>query len=176
MELSDKKYRRVARWLDGEPVELTDSERSIAEEISRADLDLTGAFEVPPPDRARERASRHLRAALAPVPARFIRFARPVAGVAAAVLLALAAGYLLLPPRPVSQPAPTFTDTRYVTDVPPHDDANLDLDLISFELDGLTADIVQAETTGTFEAEIDSLQRRLDGFWLEEVEHWPDEI
>ena len=55
-------------------------------------------------------------------------------------------------------------------------DANIDLDLIGSELDDLAADMISIGPTSTFEAEIDSLQQRVDGFWLEEIEHWPDEI
>jgi len=176
MELDDRQYKRVARWLDGESVELTDAERSVAEEICRADLRLAGAFEVAPTRRATERAVRRLTAALAARPSRFTRFARPAAGIAAAIVLALAAAYLLLPPRPVLQPTPSTVSAYPETDVDLQDGGNIDLDLIGLELDALAADMIQAEPVSTLEAGIDSLQQRLDGFWLEEADYWPDEI
>ena len=65
MTLTNEQYERVARRLDGEPVELTPSERSVADEVRRSEAGLAGLLDACPPPAAIDAAGQ--RALLAQV-------------------------------------------------------------------------------------------------------------
>ncbi|MDP7636304.1 MAG: hypothetical protein QF577_02020 [Phycisphaerae bacterium] len=64
-ECNEQQFKRVARALDGQAVDLTPAERELADEILRMDSDLSGALQTPIGPKAAERARRRLAAALA---------------------------------------------------------------------------------------------------------------
>ena len=49
MAAANDDFERVARWLDGEDVELTAEQRALAEEVLADEAALAGALEVAPP-------------------------------------------------------------------------------------------------------------------------------
>ncbi|HUU22031.1 MAG TPA: hypothetical protein VM389_05790, partial [Phycisphaerae bacterium] len=60
MEPNDQQYERIAQSLDGEPIELTDEEKSVAEEIRRSERELGTILAATPPARAMIRARRRM--------------------------------------------------------------------------------------------------------------------
>lgn len=85
-------YERVGRWLDGEPVELTDAQRALAEEVAADAAALGPALDVSLPAGALHRAHGRLKRAL-PRRRRWqpLRWAAAAAA-AAAVTLAVVLG------------------------------------------------------------------------------------
>ena len=64
-EWNEQQFKRVARALDGQVVDLTPAERELADEIRRMDSDLSGALQTPIGPKAAERGRRRMVAALA---------------------------------------------------------------------------------------------------------------
>jgi len=65
MNFDDRQYERVARWLDGESVELTEAERQLAAEIRAGEAALAGRLDVELPSAALVRTARRMSAAAA---------------------------------------------------------------------------------------------------------------
>jgi hypothetical protein len=173
MEPSTEQYARVARWLDGEPLELSVAEKALAEEVARAEADFAGAFEVAPPSAVVEAAMRRALPAGRRRGVRLLRFVGPAlaAAAAAAVLIAVRPG-----PTTTQRRGPIFEPSAYeVAEVYDEADANGDLDLIGSQLDQIQAELVAAPHPGAVDAQIDALQNSLDLFWLEDDGRWPDE-
>ena len=49
MMLTDEQYERIARWLDGERIPLTDAERAAADEVRRDESAVAPLLDAPPP-------------------------------------------------------------------------------------------------------------------------------
>lgn len=173
MELNDQQYQRVARYLDGEPVQLDGAEQTAADEIRQAGQMLAPMLAATPPEGAVDHAGRRLAAALA---GRnwAVRLIRPVA--AAAAILLLAAAAFLIPGQPKPSSMAEGLPADLVADVYSQTEQNIDLDLVKAELDELAAEIFVSLPAGRVEVELDALQQNLDTFWLEEADQWPDEI
>lgn len=171
MELNERQYQRVARYLDGEPVQLSETERQLAEEIRQAERELAPKLEVQPPGETVERALRRITAALARRRRRVLPFIAPAVA-AAAIVVAVAAMHLW----PSGQAAPEVgaITLEALAEAYASEDEDIDLDLIARELDELEVSIVVPLPADPVEAEIDALQQELDAFWLEEV-RWPGE-
>ena len=60
MNLTEEQYARVARWLDGQDVELSIEERAAAEEVRRGEADLAVVLDVPVRRETLDRARRRL--------------------------------------------------------------------------------------------------------------------
>ena len=176
MELSEPQYRRIALYLDGEDIELTAPEQSVANEINRIGRTLGTMLEVAPPREVIDRTTEKVLSEIALRRGRVIRLVRPVALAAAAVVL-LAAAVMYLIPRPVG---PSSIALELPADVMAQayarSEQNMDLDLIGTEIDALAAEILVTRPPAQFEAELNALQENVETFWLEEAEQWPDEI
>jgi len=61
---NERQFDRVARSLDGEQIQLTDTERELNDDFTRSESALGGVIETQLPPRAIQRASRRLMAAI----------------------------------------------------------------------------------------------------------------
>jgi hypothetical protein len=181
MMLNERQYERVARWLDGEDVELAPLERAAAEEIRRDEAAIAIALDAFPPTETRRRAHRRLAAALAHPRIGWWRVAAAAAAAAAAVLIVVAFT------RKAPQPQPTPTVVR-----PPerlHDEepvealiglsAEDEIDLLTTDLVELTADIAAAEGPdgrgADIDVQIEVLEKELEEFYLYDMLDRPAE-
>ena len=176
MELNDDQYGRVARYLDGEQVDLSEAELAMAEEVCRAEAELPAFPATSLPGPAAARVRRRMLAELAH-PQRGRRFAWPSAA-AAAVALAVALAYLVpSAPRQWSQPLPVTTNE--LAEAYSQADQNLDLELIAAELAELEADVLVSTPPGPadqIDLEMDALQDAIGELWLDERDNWPEEV
>ncbi|MBT3198605.1 MAG: hypothetical protein HN350_01695 [Phycisphaerales bacterium] len=93
---NDEQFDRVARWLDGEQIQLTDSERGLAEDFRNNDSAFGGAIDTPLPANADQRARRRVVAALRGVKVRKrVRLAF-MSGVSAAAMIVISLGLINL--------------------------------------------------------------------------------
>lgn len=93
---NNEQFDRVARWLDGEPIELSGVERELADEFRRNEKALVGVVDTALPDRADQRAHRRVHAALRGVRIRKrVRLAF-MSGVSAAAMIVITLGLINL--------------------------------------------------------------------------------
>jgi hypothetical protein len=168
------KLERVARFLDGESIDLSDDERALADDVRSAQRDLDAAWPAPAlPPRAANAAMERVNEALA-TPRRRPRVIRlswrhlgAMAMTAAAVVL-LAVG--LRSPGPT---APRATETPHsaelVQTIPPPDDL-LAMDEWSEQRDQLEADLLTATSDDWVpplpaDASADDLDALFDDRW-----------
>jgi hypothetical protein len=183
MELNSEQYERIARWLDGEAVELAPEERAAAREVRAGEAGLKAALGEPAaPARAMERASRRLRAALSARPGaaarravrgRYIAVAAAGAAVAAALVIVSALG--LRAPQP-AWPAgdvsvPTYVWVGTLEDPP----GGVAIHMLAREVDRFAADLAVSRAPSVMDWQIDSVQHELDNFWQEEPSWEPPE-
>jgi len=93
---SDEQLDRVARWLDGEQILLTETERQLADDFKNSERVLGDAPRVPLPAKADQRASRRIASALRGV--RILKRVRLafMSGVSAAAAIVIALGLINL--------------------------------------------------------------------------------
>ncbi|MDP6633875.1 MAG: hypothetical protein QGG42_03175 [Phycisphaerae bacterium] len=93
---NEEQFSRVARWLDGEQIPLTDVEQELADEFLRNEKALGDAAAIPLPPRADRRTHRRVAAAL-----RGVRMKKRVrlafmSGVSAAAMIVISLGLINL--------------------------------------------------------------------------------
>ena len=171
MNLNDEQLERIARYLDGEPVDLTPQERPFAERFAADERTIGELLEAPAPAAAMARAGRRLRAAVVPV-RRPLRLVSAV-GLAAAAAILLAAA-LWLPTLPQHVPASGSGD-ELLASVYSRPDRDVDLDVLGEQIEMLEAEIVLIAPVSPLETEIDAIEQKLDTFWLQDADAWLDE-
>ncbi len=178
MEREDRQFERIARWLDGENVQLSAEELAEAE-IIRRDLDGFGeAFNAPVPQGLLDRVNSKMMAELAR-PSHRTQWVRRAACAFAAVGAVLVAFALLSGPAGESRKADPVAATPRV-DVPievvaqtmADSSKNVDLDALAHELDDLAADISSLKLPSAgrdIEAmQADALEKDIKNFWLDD--------
>lgn len=178
MEHDDRQFERIARWLDGENVQLSPEELAEAEVIRRDLATMDESFDVPVPRELLDRVNNRMLAELARPAHRtnWKRRALSAAAAAGAVLIAFAS--LSGPGRPIRNAGPLAGAS--VVDVPievvaqtmDESARNVDLDALSRELDALSADISALKLPiagGDIEAmQTEALEKDIKNFWLDD--------
>jgi len=189
--MTEQQYERIARWLDGRDVALSDAERRVAEQI-RDDETFVGAMaDVAPPEAALDRASRRMTAALArPSPWRRVGWFVTAAAVAAAIIVV--AAMLMYGPGPSGPTPERIPGERIVIDSPgvPIDvmiremetriedmeesiRPGMVVEMLAGEFESIETDSVLVTAGGgTADVEIDALEDELDNILLDPVEPW----
>jgi hypothetical protein len=175
MEYSETQYRRVARHLDGESVELTADERALAEEMQQLQGTVAGELDVAVPGSALRSARWRLRSELTTdrKPAR--RWARWVAAasVAASVALAVSVWMTASPDAPVgggeSRPVAVNEEQLYEDVVAATSDESLaaDIELVTDDVAELESEMLASVDVGVglfadTDAAIDAADDQLD--------------
>ncbi len=178
MELDGKHTERIARCLDGEPVELTADEQSAVEEIRRTDAALGAMLlDVQPPRRVMELTRRRMVAELARPRHRtkWVVWPGVAASVAAVVLMAFTFWWRESPPL-----AKTTVDVAlegliadYYSAAEQSQDA--DVGLVDREIEKLDADMLSLISVESVEDELDALQQELEMFRVYEANGSPGE-
>lgn len=171
MELNERQYEDVGRWLDGEAVDLTAEQLAAAAEIRLGQAAVGRAMAVPAPRAAMDKARRRALAEMAR-PRRWalkVRWAADVAAVAAVVVLAVAYWPQTKAPQAVgtavlSEPnnpsAAMWTETL-------EGPSDLKMALLSRGVDELEGDVELLRPPMVEETTIDDLQRQVDDIWLD---------
>lgn len=166
MVTCEDNHDRIAQWLDGQPVELTDSERLIADEIQR-DQALLDA----PVDPLRQRvAMDHARRQLSAELARPTRRKRWLAVITSTEALAVAALLVVawLTHVVVVEPnrAHDVNDMIEVVAAPEVPDQ---IDLLQDELDALQAEMMADLNGADTRSDIELLRHELNNFWSDDM-------
>ena len=173
--MTEGQYERLARWMDGEDVQLTEAERIAAESIRRDETDLCGRLDASPPRGTMARAGRRMTAALAH-PAMGIRWRHYAVRAAASVGVAVLVAAVLLRPTVTDDTlkgiaSAVSLDAWYNV---VQDSVIVDeIDLIGDELDELEADVLTSLPPSLQEMELDAIEQQVEELLLEDV---PDEM
>lgn len=166
MKLTDQQYERIAQWLDGGDVTLSEDEQIAAEEIRGDEAVLCDAMQTAAPRSALTRAQNRMAAELAR-PARWVVWARR--GVAAAAMAAAAiiliTVFVHMPaidkPKPAGGPS-TVAKVDIPIDVILDEMENSNdptdtvvIDLLAGELDQLQAEMLAVSVTNSSNNTID---------------------
>ena len=172
---NDRQYERVARFLDGDPIELTDQEREIAEELQGDEAALVGRLDAAPPLGTMGRARRRMQAELARPRWRAFRYA-PRAAVAAAVVAAIfALVWVGIESRsPTPSEGPTLEGNLFA-EVYSRPENDVELDLIAEEVTALETEMLTSSPESPLVTELDTLERSLETFWLHNAAGMLDE-
>jgi hypothetical protein len=171
MQLSEHDYELIGRWLDGEPVELTAAQRAAADEIARDTAAVDLSVDPRRQHEAMDRARRRLSAELArPTRRRRLSIVAAVEAVAVAAVLIFT---IMVGTGIDTGPAwslEAIIAAADEADAPDMMDLFQDeMDLIQEEMDALEAELlVDLPDEGHEELELDSLQRQIDEFWLDQ--------
>jgi len=173
--MTEGQYERLARWLDGEDVPLTEAERIAAESIRRQESALGAHLPTPVPPRAFARAEKRLTAALAGQGAR-LRWrhyaVRAAASLAVAMLVASVILRPELPDRTVNSiarglPGRVSLDAWLKT---VQESATVDeIDLLGTEVNALRAEVVTSQPPSVSDLKLDAIQKEIEELWLEGI-------
>jgi hypothetical protein len=172
MTLNEQQYERIARWLDGEALQLTAEEMSAALEVRAGEAGLAGMLaDVIVPPGAMARANRRLVAATAGAWRRVaVRWCVGAASVAAAAIIAVT---VLLH----NNPTPIRPDRPLVAAAVPYDvwvgsmepsAAGTELTVVGDELDRLQAELETPRSAMPVDRQIDSIQQDIYNFWVDD--------
>jgi len=175
--LDEKQYERIARSLDGEDVELIGAERQAADEIRRAEAELSAAMDASATPARLRRARRRMIAALEHPRLRLRRIGTvaAVAAAAAAVLVLILwqPGAAPSPQPPVRvQAAPSFDSVLAALEETARED---EFDLIQYELDDLAAGAPSGAAWPALELRIEAIENDLWDFNLDDFPTYPIE-
>ena len=156
-ELTEEQYRRVAQWLDGEPVSLSDPERAAAEALRDDEAFLAGVAPAEAPATALHGAGRRLRAEMAR-PSHAVVWFRRLAAVAAAAIVVLSAS--LWQPRQTGGTAEPPVETVLV-EMENATSAG-EVDLLADELASFQADLLPTPASDVTDLEIEAIEQHVD--------------
>lgn len=171
MQLNEEQYERIAQWLDGRDINLSDIEREAAEEIRRDEKLMGDIMTVDAPAEAFVRAQQRMSAELAKPVIRIIPLRRIAA---AAAIILIAAGVWL-----VSQPGDT-TLSGYSSKAPisaiidemlevTDDDT---IALVTDEVAQLRTELVVSPDYTMMDLEINAIEDEIKDVFLEDVPGW----
>jgi hypothetical protein len=170
---------RVARWLDGEPVELTDAQRALAHAMRDDQAAVATHLDAAPSADAVKQSQTAVQFASAQQGNRN-RFGR-VVGAAAAI--AAAACLVLLFSAPTSDPStagpvpgPVASNTASDTDAllsawdVSDDGFDVEMNLLADQLNQTQAELIVAEDSPSqLDTRIDALEQQINGFWEDDT-------
>ena len=174
MTMNEEQYERIAWWLDGEDVTLTDDERRCAEDIRRGEALLAHAADVNAPRSALDGARRRMVAEL-PRPRWRVTWIAWTAAAAAVVLLAAGVLWIGIGP-PKSQTSPEAYGVPLEVALEEMENAvdAGELDLLADELAELQADILVAADYKDVDAEIGAMENEIDSVLADDSAAWLD--
>ena len=177
MTLNEEQYQRVGKYLDGEPITLTQEELSVVKEIEDGLVILDGISYPQVPRRAMVRAHKRMMGELARPRRKPVWVAGWTAALAAAVILLVVSVLRVMETGPLpKQRTAMLLPVDVVAEIYASEDTNIDIDLISSKLDELEADILASGPIFVIDSELDFLEQELDFFWMQDTDYLPEEI
>ncbi len=175
MQLSDEQFERIARWFDGEQVELTEAETQLARQIRDQEAFAADALEVQVPVEVMASAGASMRQVLTRRPRRnvWFKFIAPAA-VAAVILLSVSVLFIAFyDAGPVGLDGETIMliDEDQLVEILIASDVEL------WEVDlALLEDQLLMASLGVYdEAQLDQLDKQLQDLWLDPILENSDE-
>jgi hypothetical protein len=170
---------QIARWLDGEPVELTDAQRALADAM-RDDQSAVGAYlNAAPSDDAVRQSQMAVQFASAQQGNRnrFRRFVGATAAIAAAACLVMLFAAPTNDPNTAGPvPGPVASNTTSDTDAllgawdVSDDGFDVEMNLLAEALDQTQAELIVSEDSPSqLDTRIDTLEQQIDGFWEDDT-------
>lgn len=181
MNMNEQQYERIARWLDGEAVDLTAAEQAVAQELRRDEAAIAEAMtDVKTPLAAMARARRRMTAAAGG--RRVLHLAFGAVGAAAAAAIVLAAT-MLWTPTPAAGPVAGNGGAANSADVPPEvwvgamaPSAQMEtMSALGDAIDRLASEVAISTPALPVDHEMDSIQDELNDFWQEDPQAWGSE-
>jgi len=176
MQLSDEQFEPIARWLDGEQVELTEAQTQLARQIRDQEAFAADALDVQVPVEvmASAKASMHQRLIRRPRRNIWFKFIAPAA-VAAVILLSVSVLFVTFyGAGSVATDAETIVlaDEDQLVEILIASDSEL------WEVDlALLEDQLLMASLGVYdEAQLDQLDKQLDDLWLDPITGNSDEL
>lgn len=166
-ELTEEQYRRVAQWLDGEPVSLSEAERAEAEAMREDEAFFAGVAPAEAPASAVQRARRRMRAEMAR-PSHKVVWLRRLGAVAAAAVVIAAAS---LWQRPVTEPAPELPVETVLAEMENAASAG-EVDLLADELASFEAELLPTAASDVTDLEIEAIENSFDDLLSDEPSLW----
>jgi hypothetical protein len=151
MELNEQHFERLARWLDGQELDLTGSERAAAEDIRRLEAAAGTLLDAAPPPESLARVRQRMLGALAGRRQRTLRWAG-VIGAAAAILLVVS-------PRPGARPGDARMPTAPLLADVPEAPSQGEIDLLDKEAQDLEAQLMTSTLPGPEDVVLEPLWR-----------------
>lgn len=178
--MTEQQYERIAQWLDGRDVALSDAERILAEQIRDDETFVGAAVAVAPPRAAFDRASRRMTAELAR-PTGWRRVGRFVTAAAVAAAIIVVAAMLMYGPAPTvdppdTPPGPLAADVPIEVRIEFMEESirpGMVVEMLAGEFESIEVDSVLVTAGGgTADVEINALEDELDDILLDPVEPW----
>lgn len=167
MPWTDEQYERVARYLDGEPLELTDRELELAEEIRAGEAVVTAGIDPRLRHRAMDKARRRMSAELARPTRRRAVLACFAAAEAVAVAAVLVIALTLQGIAPAPTPANSWTDVPLeAIGLAESSEITEHISLVQQSIDLLEAELMSSITSmDPVDYEDDDLDSGLEELW-----------
>jgi hypothetical protein len=161
-------YERVARAMDGETVDLTETERQLMADLQADEQQLASALQATPSPAAMQRARRRLHAAVAKNTSPWTRPIGLAGAVAAGILLLL--GLQLYWPSAETYPQPAPSPTAEIRNDPLvtafQQVVPLETDQLASSQPAGDLQLTEADPLGD---DLNALQEQIDAFWQEET-------
>ncbi len=178
MNMNEQQYERIARWLDGETIELTPAEQAVAQEIRGDEAAIAETMtDVQTPLAAMARARRRMTAAAGGAGQRVIRLAFGAMGAAAAAAVVLAVSLVWTQPKPLVAPGATNHDIPaevWIGAMTPSTQMEA-IAALSDSIDRLASEVATSKSALPVDHEIESIQDELNDFWQEDPQAWASE-
>ncbi len=175
MNLDERQYERIARFIDGEDVPLDEDERSAAEEMLYLEGRNRDLMEVSTPDTSMRLARQAMLDELRKSRTRrsFRRAVTGLAGLAAAAVITLVIGVHWMNNSVTSSPrqhtgGDDITHATYFALVHQADD-DLAISMLEDEIELFEAELL-ASTRSQMDWRMDSVQDQIDTFWFDDVD------
>jgi len=168
MILREEQYERIARWLDGETVDLSADEQAAAREIRERESLLSERLDVHAAPEVFASVERRVAAKLARPRVRWVWAGAAVAAAAAIVLASL---WFLRTEDVPPMPAPGLdltqaTHQELFAALQASTDAG-ELDLVDRDLSELEADVLVIQAATAEDLRLKALEREIEEFWLD---------
>jgi hypothetical protein len=168
--LDEEQYERIARWLDGQKLELTAAELAAAEDIRQTEAQVGPALKAPMPPAAVRRARQRMIAAMAQPPLRLWRVAAfAAASAAAAVLLATLVWRQAPPPTPPGPTAQVASADRALLAAMEAVAEDDEIDLVEQNLNEVAANIAVAAAPPRTDSQIERMEKDVEELYLDYI-------
>ena len=166
MSLTERHYERVARWMDGERIELTEPEQAVARELQDGQALLARRLDAPMPPTAMHKARRRLIAELARPSRWALRIRHTAMAAAASFLIAFGLVHLILSHKGYDGLSSGGVSMETPVDV--------DLAIMDLQLQELEQDI-SSSRSGGLDLQMEEMQEQIDNFLQGDPGSPPDE-
>ena len=166
MELNEEQYERVALWLDGQDVSLSEAEKIVADQMRRDEASLAGLADLEVPPAVVQKARQQIVAELI----------RPKRWVAIAYRLAAAAIVIVAVVWMLSNRKPTTISPQIPIDIALQEmEYSTDAGMVEFladEIQAFRAELFMAQDNYVMDLQINAMEKELEDIWINGTSIW----